>query len=71
MCNMPRFEQKDPLLIYKFESYQLFSSMLSKLNVEIASFLMKAQLPTRTESVRRAQAPQRPDDAKLQLPRRR
>lgn len=61
-----RFEQKDPLLIYKFESYQLFSSMLSKLNVEIASFLMKAQLPARTDSVRRAQAPQRPDDAKLQ-----
>lgn len=61
-----RFEQKDPLLIYKFESYELFSKMLSGLNVEIASFLMKAQLPARAESVQRAQEPQRPSAQKLQ-----
>lgn len=61
-----RFEQKDPLLIYKFESYELFSAMMRKLNGEIASFLMKAQLPTRVESVQRARAPQRQESARLQ-----
>lgn len=61
-----RFEQKDPLLIYKFEAYQLFSQMIQKLNGEIASFLMKAQLPTRAESVQRAQEPRRPETNKLQ-----
>ncbi len=61
-----RFEQKDPLLIYKFESYQLFSAMIRKLNAEIASFLMKAQLPARAESVQRAQTPRQPDTSRLQ-----
>ncbi len=61
-----RFEQKDPLLIYKFESYELFSAMMRKLNGEIASFLMKAQLPARAESVQRAREPQRPESARLQ-----
>lgn len=39
------YEQKDPLLIYKFESFNLFKSMLDSLNKEIASFLAKAFLP--------------------------
>lgn len=39
------FEQKDPLLIYKLESYNIFKAMLEKLNEEVISFLMKAQLP--------------------------
>lgn len=34
-------EQKDPLLIYKFESFELFKVMLDKVNTEITSFLMK------------------------------
>ena len=41
------YEQKDPLLIYKFESFKLFKSMLEKLNTEISSFLFKANLPIR------------------------
>ena len=39
------YEQKDPLLIYKFESFNLFKSMLEKLNSETISFLFKANLP--------------------------
>ena len=40
-----QYEQKDPLLIYKLESYELFKQMVSKVNKEIISFLMKANLP--------------------------
>jgi len=35
------YEQKDPLLIYKFESFELFRSMLVRMNKSITSFLMK------------------------------
>src|SRR5262249_29654788 len=35
------YEQKDPLLIYKFESFELFRSMLVRMNKNITSFLMK------------------------------
>ena len=38
-------EQKDPLLIYKFEAYNLFSSMLNGVNKEVISFLFKGDLP--------------------------
>jgi len=41
-----RHEQKDPLLIYKFESYELFKQMIQKINAEVASFLMKCTIPT-------------------------
>jgi len=39
------YEQKDPLLIYKFESFELFKGMLNIINKEITSFLLKAKLP--------------------------
>lgn len=38
-------EQKDPLLIYKFEAYNLFSSMINGVNKEVISFLFKGDLP--------------------------
>jgi preprotein translocase subunit SecA len=38
-------EQKDPLVIYKLESFNLFKDMIIKTNKEIISFLMKASLP--------------------------
>ncbi|MBP6758064.1 MAG: preprotein translocase subunit SecA [Flavobacterium sp.] len=38
-------EQKDPLLIYKFEAFNLFSSMLNGINKEVISFLFKGDLP--------------------------
>lgn len=40
------YEQKDPLLIYKFESFELFNSMLDKINKEVLSFLFKGELPS-------------------------
>ena len=55
------YEQKDPLLIYKFESFNLFKSMLERLNSDIVSFLYKANLPIRDpKDVQQAKAPQRP-----------
>jgi preprotein translocase subunit SecA len=38
-------EQKDPLLIYKFESYELFKTMINEVNTEVGSFLMRCTLP--------------------------
>ncbi|WP_459209923.1 preprotein translocase subunit SecA [Aquimarina rhabdastrellae] len=39
-------EQKDPLLIYKFEAFELFKAMIEEVNKEIISFLFKGELPT-------------------------
>ena len=44
------YEQKDPLLIYKFESFNLFEKMLLDINRQIASFLSRASLPVREDS---------------------
>ena len=41
------YEQKDPLLIYKFESFNLFSQMLEELNFDALSFLLRAFIPLR------------------------
>jgi preprotein translocase subunit SecA len=49
-----RFEQKDPLLIYKFESYELFKAMVQRMNADVASFLLKCQLPSQPDQVKRA-----------------
>jgi preprotein translocase subunit SecA len=38
-------EQKDPLLIYKFESFELFKSMIDQVNKDILSFLFKGEIP--------------------------
>ncbi|HNW71257.1 MAG TPA: preprotein translocase subunit SecA [Bacteroidales bacterium] len=49
------YEQKDPLLIYKFESFQLFKQMIQKINKDIVSFLVKGNLPLRNaENVQEA-----------------
>ena len=40
-------EQKDPLLIYKFEAFNLFNAMLNGINKEVISFLFKGDLPAR------------------------
>lgn len=51
------YEQKDPLLIYKFESFELFKGLVSKINEEIVSFLFRGNLPENNPSqVRRAPA---------------
>jgi preprotein translocase subunit SecA len=55
-----QYEQKDPLLIYKLEAFELFKAMVDGMNREIASFLFKGQLPNQdSNQVQQARAPQR------------
>jgi len=51
------YEQKDPLVIYKIESFNLFKQMIENTNKEIVSFLVKAHLPIEeeTQQVKQAQ----------------
>lgn len=44
------YEQKDPLLIYKFEAYELFKTMIDKINRDVISILVKAHIPLRDPS---------------------
>jgi preprotein translocase subunit SecA len=63
------YEQKDPLLIYKFESFGLFKKMVQKINKDIVSFLEKGNLPFKTnENVQEARQP-RTDMSKLKVGR--
>lgn len=39
------YEQKDPLLIYKFEAFELFKQLIDKVNKDVVSFLFKGELP--------------------------
>ena len=60
------YEQKDPLVIYKLESYNLFASMLEALDKDVLSFLLRATIflkqPDQTEQAPREAAPQRRQD---------
>lgn len=54
------YEQKDPLLIYKFEGFELFKRLIGKVNEETISFLMKADIPIQqAEQVEEAHANRR------------
>ncbi|KAB1159687.1 preprotein translocase subunit SecA [Tenacibaculum aiptasiae] len=44
------YEQKDPLLVYKFEAFELFQETIDKVNKEVLSFLFKGQLPSQDAS---------------------
>lgn len=44
------YEQKDPLLIYKFEGFELFKRFIGKLNEDTSSFMMKLDLPVQDSS---------------------
>ena len=61
-----QYEQKDPLLIYKLESYNLFSKMLQKVNREALSTLDKAYIPVR-ENNPEAMQQQRQQKAKVDV----
>ena len=64
------YEQKDPLLIYKFESFNLFKAMLEALSKDILSFLMRAHIPLRDANSVQAPAPARkPDMSQMQTSR--
>ncbi len=56
------YEQKDPLLIYKFESFNLFKIMVTRVNKDIVSTLMKGHIPIQNpEQVKEAAAAKRTD----------
>lgn len=64
------YEQKDPLIVYKLESFNLFKIMVQKINTDIISFLVKANLPFATpEKVTEVNAPQKTDMSKLKVGR--
>ena len=44
------YEQKDPLLIYKFEAFELFKVTVDQINREVLSFLFKGELPTQDKN---------------------
>ena len=54
------YEQKDPLLIFKFESVTLFDNMVSKINDQTVAVLMRAQIPVREPEQVQQAAPERP-----------
>lgn len=51
------YEQKDPLVVYKLESYNLFASMLEDLNKDVLSFLLRAFIPLRDANESHAAQP--------------
>lgn len=54
------YEQKDPLLIYKFEGFEAFKRFIAKVNEETASFLMKGDIPVQdSDQVQEARAQKR------------
>ncbi|MFI3330915.1 MAG: preprotein translocase subunit SecA [Rikenellaceae bacterium] len=65
------YEQKDPLLIYKFESFELFSKMLDKVNREVLAILNKGYIPVRSNTEqevqqKKAERPKMADMSRLQ-----
>ncbi len=61
-------EQKDPLLIYKLESYNLFRYMIAKVNGDLTGFLMHAQLPQgQQQQVRQAVTPKAIDTSRMNI----
>lgn len=62
-----QYEQKDPLLIYKFESFNLFKAMIDKVNKAVVSTLMKGHIPlSAPESIEEAKEPAPKDKPKYQ-----
>ena len=59
------YEQKDPLLIYKFESFNLFKQMIQKINTDVISFLMRANVPMQDGSQVKEQRAKAIDRSKL------
>jgi len=56
------YEQKDPILIYKLESFNLFKELINKVNKQVVSTLMKGQIPIQNpDQVREAEARKRMD----------
>ncbi len=64
---MASYEQKDPLLIYKFEAFELFKKILLETNQHIIAFLYRSGIPVQEAPPQAAQAPrQRTDMSQMQ-----
>lgn len=64
------YEQKDPLLIYKLEAFDLFKNMVTEVNKEVISFLFKGNLPNQEkQQVEQARTPQRTDYSRMKTGR--
>jgi preprotein translocase subunit SecA len=62
------YEQKDPLIIYKMEAFNLFKDMLATVNKEVVSFLFKGSIPNQgTENVQEARPQPKQDLSKLKV----
>ncbi len=57
------YEQKDPLIIYKMEAFNLFKNMLNAVNKEVVSFLYKGGIPVQQEPEQIQEAPEAPRHA--------
>ncbi|MGG5903117.1 preprotein translocase subunit SecA [Sphingobacterium daejeonense] len=61
-----RYEQKDPIIIYKMEAYNLFKTMLAGMNKDIVSFLFKGEIPGQQQEPQNIQAA-RPEAPKVKV----
>ncbi|MEO6347537.1 MAG: preprotein translocase subunit SecA, partial [Aquaticitalea sp.] len=65
-------EQKDPLLIYKFEAFELFKQMIDQVNKDVISFLFKGELPTETtdaiQEARQVRSKEKLETTKEEIP---
>ncbi len=60
------YEQKDPLLIYKFESFELFKKMIQKINKDVGSYLIKGDVYMKNnDGLREAKAPRGLDRSQM------
>ena len=64
------YEQKDPLLVYKLESFELFKGMISQINRESSSILLKGDLPSQNpDQIKEAEERRRLDMSKYSTSR--
>ena len=63
------YEQKDPLVIYKIESYNLFASMLEALDRDVLSFLLRSSIFLREPDPSQAQPDREPEAPKQDMSR--
>lgn len=64
------YEQKDPLLIYKFESFELFKAVIDKVNRNVVSTLVKGHIPIQDpDKVREAEKRRKTDYSRMQTSR--
>lgn len=63
------FEQKDPLVIYKMEAYELFESLVGKINEDVCAYLMKGNLLLANQGEVREAREQKTDLSKIKTNR--